>query len=125
MSDRRPRVLLVHPDADFGAQASYALGEAVDLVVVTDAMSGLRSVARQRPDLLLLSTDLEDLPAAGLVRSLRGQPETADLPVLLVTTKDRPSGLDLVAARAVVGVVSRPVTPLALRQRVTEALADA
>lgn len=118
----RAHVLLVHPDPGFADQARWALDASVDLAVAGDAMSGLRAVARRRPDLLLLSTDLGDLPATGLVRSLRSQPETAELPVLLVTTKVAPEGLDLVAARAVVGVLSLPVTPIALLQRVLEVL---
>lgn len=123
MEDVRPRVLLVDPDDAFPAMARYALGQAVDLEVAGDAIAGLRALARRLPDLLMLSTALADLPTSGLVRSLREQPETATLKVVLVTDKAAPEGLDLLALRTVDGVVARPVSPLALLNRVQRALA--
>jgi CheY-like chemotaxis protein len=49
-----------------------------------DARSALRE-ALERPDVILLDLRLPDLPGQEILRQLKSQPETADIPVVVIT----------------------------------------
>ena len=57
-----------------------------------DARTGLDLVAREHPDVVLLDLNLPDLPGAEVLRRLRESPESADVPVVVVTA-DASKGL--------------------------------
>jgi len=55
---------------------------------VTEACDGqeaLETISRERPDVLLLDIGMPKLDGFGVLRKVREDPETADLPVLAVT----------------------------------------
>lgn len=62
------------------------------LAVVNDGMEALAYVRREPPDVILLDLDLPNKHGSQVLTELRGDPELADLPVLILTSPDSDRG---------------------------------
>jgi DNA-binding response OmpR family regulator len=95
------RVLIVEDDQDIADLIRHTLlrdgHQDVDVVHTGDA--ALRSVAERVPDLIILDLNLPTVSGFEVCRILRGTPETARIPVMILTARtsesDRVTGLDL------------------------------
>lgn len=108
----------------------HALIAALDAEYVIRAAhrgdAALRAVKREpRPDLILLDVHLPDLDGYAVLRHLKREPSTRDIPVLFVTASgdadSEERGFDLGAA----DYIRKPVRPKAVRARVRAQLAVA
>ena len=96
-----PRVLVVEDEADIGALIKHALERSGDASVETASRGdeALRTITEQRPDLVILDLNLPVLSGTEVCRILRQRPETAELPIIMLTARtsesDRVAGLDL------------------------------
>lgn len=125
LSERfRPRVLLVDDDElQFKLLSAQLRGEPYELDWVANADSALRTVARQRPDVMLLDIDLPDLPGPELLRRLRATEAGRDVPVIIVSGRtERPTVVEAIQAGANSFVV-KPVERALLLQRLSATLA--
>lgn len=89
--------------------------------VVMDGLEALAAIERDRPDLVLLDLMIPGLDGYGVLERLRAHPDTADLPVILVTAvQDREA-----RARAIdLGAddwVAKPFKLVELQQRIRAA----
>jgi two-component system phosphate regulon response regulator PhoB len=94
------RVLVVEDEADLQAVLEYNLKAAgYDVLVAGDAAQGLALAREQRPDLVLLDLMLPDASGLEVCRTLKGEAETRDIQVMMVTAKgeeiDRVVGFEL------------------------------
>lgn len=124
MSRPRPLVLIV----DDVPQNIRALGEALrDECEILAATDGERALAlangERRPDLVLLDVLMPTMDGHEVLRRLRGDPTTNDIPVIFVTAmgedEDETRGLELGA----VDYVTKPFSPAVVRARVRGHLA--
>jgi DNA-binding response OmpR family regulator len=53
-----------------------------------DGMAGLEAIAASRPDILLLDIMMPRLDGFGVIESLRANPKTRDLPIIVISAKD-------------------------------------
>src|SRR5436190_13564086 len=97
----RTRVLVVEDEQDIAGLIKHAL-EREGGFFIEIAGSGdmaLKSVAEEVPDLVLLDLNLPVLNGVEVCRIMRGRPETAKIPIIMVTARstesDRITGLDL------------------------------
>ena len=96
-----PRVLVVEDERDIAALIKHALERSgaaiVDIVGRGD--DALRVIATQPPDLVILDLNLPAVPGDDICRILRQRPDTAELPIIMLTARtsesDRVAGLDL------------------------------
>lgn len=94
------------------------------LIVAPDARSALED-ALDLPDVILLDLDLSDLPGVELLRRLKNQPETAQIPVLVLTEKPETTAqLRRGEHGGVASILLKPVSGAQLRQAVETALAS-
>jgi CheY-like chemotaxis protein len=63
-------------------QAEYRLDSA------PDGIAGLEAIGEDRPDILLLDLMMPHLDGFGVIENLRANPETRDLPIIVITAKD-------------------------------------
>jgi two-component system phosphate regulon response regulator PhoB len=115
-----PSVLIVEDERDLARLVSYNLKQAgFDVVTAANGETALRAVREERFDLILLDLMLPDMPGTEVCRRLKQAPETAAIPVLMVTAKgeeiDRIVGFELGADDYVVKPFS--VRELVLRAR--------
>ena len=98
---RVPRVLVVEDEQDIAALIKHALERSGDaqVDVVGSGDTALRAVADQAPDLVILDLNLPVLSGTEVCRVMRGRPDTAHVPIIILTARtsetDRVSGLDL------------------------------
>ncbi|MBO0887296.1 MAG: response regulator [Acidimicrobiales bacterium] len=83
---------------------------------------GLRLAMAERPDAILLDVMMPGLDGPRMFEHLQANPATADIPVVLLTAKARPSDHQQWAQLGVAGIVVKPFDPMALPDRVTELL---
>jgi CheY-like chemotaxis protein len=83
------RVLVADDDPAVVEMVRQLLGEeGWQVGAAADGRQALDQIARQRPDLLLLDLIMPGVDGFEVLRRLREQPETAGLPVVVITAKD-------------------------------------
>jgi two-component system phosphate regulon response regulator PhoB len=94
------RILVVEDEKDLQEVLAYNLGKAGhEVIVVGLGKEALERTARDAPDLILLDLMLPDMPGTDVCRTLKGDPATRHIPVVMLTAKgeeiDRVVGFEL------------------------------
>lgn len=115
----RPKILLVEDDANLVELIRYNLDkEGFDVVSTPDGEEALVLADEQRPDVVVLDWMIANLSGIEVCRRLRRAPETASLPIIMLTARaeegDRIRGLETGAD----DYVTKPFSPRELVARV-------
>jgi CheY-like chemotaxis protein len=86
----RPRILLIDDSETVLLVVHAALAEHFDVETATDGVTGLERARQSRPDLVVTDSLMPGLDGLGLVRALKGAPETSAIPVIVLTSEDLP-----------------------------------
>ncbi|MEV6305942.1 ATP-binding protein [Actinoplanes sp. NPDC051861] len=78
-----------------------------DVTLAGDGLAGLAAALAHRPDLVVADVDMPHMDGIRMCRALRDDPETAGVPVVLVTAY-LPPGDSLLAGAEAVAVVPKP-----------------
>ncbi len=116
-------VLVIDDDRDIREVAKTSL-ELVGGFAVIVAESGLRGVAlaqEARPDAIILDLMMPDFDGQQTLAQLKQVPDTAPIPVIMLTAKVQASKLELVGKGAA-GVITKPFDPMQLPNQVCEIL---
>jgi DNA-binding response OmpR family regulator len=109
------RVLVVEDEQDIARLIKHTLekGGRIQADIVTTGDAALKAVADRAPDLVLLDLNLPVLSGLEVCRILRSRPDTAHVPIIMLTARttesDRVVGLD-------VGADDYIVKPFSLRE---------
>lgn len=119
----RQKVLIIEDEADIRELIKFNLEqEGFAVEEAGSGAEGLERIKRRQPDLLLLDLMLPGMPGLEICRTLRGNSETTNLPILIVTAKgtevDKVLGLEMGADDYVV----KPFSPRELIARVKAVL---
>src|SRR6476661_5469841 len=101
MVNRSPRVLVVEDEHDSAGLIKHALERAGDgqVQIVSSGDAALRAITEQPPDVIILDLNLPVLSGTEVCRIVRSRPETANIPIIMLTARtgeaDRVTGLDL------------------------------
>ena len=68
--------------------------EAFVVLRAADGMEGLELIKKQRPDIVLLDVVMPKMDGFEVLRQLRATPETANLPVILLTNLGQSSDIE-------------------------------
>ena len=86
---RQKRVLVVDDDPNVADMLRQFLPDAeFQLDAAFDGISGLEAIAACRPDVLLLDIVMPRLDGFGVIERLRANPDTSDLPIIIISAKD-------------------------------------
>ncbi len=97
----RTRVLVVEDEQDIAGLIKHTLERSgdVEVAVVTGGDAALKIVSEHAPDLVLLDLNLPVLGGLEVCRILRARPETANVPIIILTARtserDRVTGLEI------------------------------
>ena len=82
------KILIVDDEPDLLRLIAYALQiEGYQIVTASTGMEGLRKVQSENPDLAILDLMLPDINGVEICKQLRSQPETADLPIMVLSAR--------------------------------------
>ena len=111
-------VLIVDDDrASLDLLAIYLGGLPVEVVRAHDGREALAAVGRARPAAVVLDIRLPELDGWAVLTELRARPDTADLPIVVVSVVDeRPRGLAMGASEYLMKPVQRADLVAALQR---------
>lgn len=117
------RILLVEDERDLLELLKYNLDrEGYDVSTAETGEDGLKLVRNQPPDLILLDLMLPSMDGLEVCRSLKARPDTASIPVIMLTAKGEESdivaGLELGAD----DYITKPFSPRILMARIKAVL---
>jgi len=83
------RVLVVDDDPHVADMLHQLLPESdFSLESASDGVAGLEAIEAQRPDVVLLDIMMPRLDGFGVIEQLRANPETRDLPIIVISAKE-------------------------------------
>ncbi len=119
-------VLLVDDEDDIREVAAISF-EAFAGWRVSSASCGAEGIAKalaERPDAILLDVMMPDLDGPSTFKRLQDDPNTRDIPVILLTAKVQPADRRRFEQLGVAGVLTKPFDPTSLAEDVAAILAS-
>lgn len=118
------RILLVDDDDAIRevARTTLELVGGHEVATAASGTEGLEVARTYRPDVILLDVMMPGLDGPTTFTRLREQPETRDVPVILLTAKTQQADRRRFAELGVTGVLLKPFDPMALPGQVAEIL---
>ena len=92
-------------------------------VTAADACEGIEVAKREKPDLILMDVVMPGLNGFQATRELTSDPETADIPVIIVTRKDQKVDRVWGMRQGARDYVTKPVSENSLMSLINAALA--
>jgi len=96
----------------------------VDVSSAEDGITGLDQVSSTNPDVVVLDIGLPGLDGWEVLSHLRGNPESADVKVLVLTAHAQPEMADRAAEGGADAFMTKPFRPIDLRVQVEKLLAS-
>jgi two-component system alkaline phosphatase synthesis response regulator PhoP len=113
------KILIIEDEKDIlDLLQLYLKREGYDVHIAKDGEAGLRKASQERYELILLDLMLPQVDGLEICRNLRSRPQTADIPIIMITAKaeesDRIVGLEMGAD----DYVTKPFSPREVLARV-------
>jgi CheY-like chemotaxis protein len=118
------RILIVDDEDDIRevAQMSLEMVAGWEVIPARSGDEGVRLAAEHRPDAILLDVMMPGMDGPATAALLRDRPETAAIPVILLTAKVQPADRRRLEALGVAGVLAKPFDPMELANQVSAVL---
>jgi CheY-like chemotaxis protein len=122
-----PKILIVDDDPDFIEIGKLSLeGKGYRVLSASTGKEGWEMVEKEAPDLVILDLMMENLDAGlALSGKIKGHPRYQDIPVLMLTSISRETGMDFTPRTAedlkklrVDDFHSKPIKPRVLLEKV-------
>ncbi len=97
--------------------------EGYEVIVASDGMDGLERARAEHPDIVVLDIMMPKMSGLEVAKALKADPDTAWIPVLLLSAKAQEADLRAGDESGADGYLTKPFDPLQLLQRVEELLA--
>jgi DNA-binding response OmpR family regulator len=113
-------ILSIDDERDVTDLVAYHLTRAgCEMRAASSGREGLELVRQQTPDLILLDLMLPDIDGLGVCEILRRQPDTAMIPVVILTAWATPDARHLGLDLGVLDYLTKPFSPGELVRRVS------
>jgi two-component system alkaline phosphatase synthesis response regulator PhoP len=118
------RILLCDDEVHILRAAEFKLKRAgYDVQTASDGQEAWEHIQAQPPDIIITDCQMPRLDGLGLVQRVRENPNTQDLPVLMLTAKGfELSHEELADKWQILGVIAKPFSPRELLQTVDKIL---
>jgi CheY-like chemotaxis protein len=118
------RILIIDDEDDIRQVAALSLETIAgwDVVLANSGGRGIEVAATEQPDAILLDVMMPEMDGPTTFLKLQSTPETAKIPVLLLTAKVQGSDQRRFAGLGVSGILFKPFDPLLLAKQVSDVL---
>ncbi|MBL4890065.1 MAG: response regulator [Candidatus Lindowbacteria bacterium] len=108
--------LLIDDDPESQLIVCAALAEEPEFVVITadEGTSGIAIAKSEKPDLIVTDFVMPDMNGVAVLRCLRNDPDTADIPVIFLTGSDKHEDRNRMFENGAMGTISKPFDPTCL-----------
>ena len=98
----------------------YDVEQAADAQACLERLDAVHSRGAQRPDMLLLDVVMPGMDGFRLTTRLKGDPATADIPILIVSASAQQRDFELARQARADGYLTKPFDPTTLVAQVRE-----
>lgn len=117
------KIVVIEDEPDIQDVLEYNLRrEGFEVRTADTGTEGLRAVAAERPDLVLLDLMIPEVDGLDVCRTLKNEPDTKDIPIIMVTAKSEESDVVLGLGLGADDYVQKPFSPRELVARVRAVL---
>lgn len=103
------KILIVDDEPDLVSTVEYRLKFAhCDVVTASNGQEGLERAAAEKPDLILLDTNMPGMDGHEMLDHLRADPALRHIPVIMLTARCEPQDVAAAAARGISDYVTKP-----------------
>ena len=99
--------------------------EGYDVIIAGDGVEGLERARADHPDIIVLDIMMPRMSGLDVTRALKADPDTAGIPVMLLSAKAQETDLRAGDESGADGYLTKPFDPLLLLQRVEELIGSA
>jgi len=119
----RTRILLVDDEPDLVTTVEYRLRFAnCDVITACNGQEGLEKATADKPDLILLDTNMPVMNGHEMLERLRADPDLKSIPVIMLTARCEPQDIAAASALGVSDYVTKPFDFTQLMDRIQTAL---
>lgn len=123
VADKR-KILVVDDSQPIATIIEVALKkEGYDVCVGQDGVEGLKMALVEKPDLIICDSVMPRMDGFALIRALKANPATAQIPMILLTSKASGEDEQRAFEAGFLDFVPKPVQPIRIVSRVKHALA--
>jgi CheY-like chemotaxis protein len=118
----RLRVLVVEDSNPVATIIKVALEkEGYEVDIGHDGLEGLKLTILQKPDLIICDSVMPRMDGFGLMRAIKANPETAHIPIILLTSKASGEEEQKALESGFLDFIAKPVQPIRVVSRVKRA----
>lgn len=116
---QKPKIVLIEDEADIAALIKLQADiSGYKVFVETDGLNGLRTIEREKPDIVLLDIMLPGQSGLDVCRKLKSNPDLKDIPVIMLSAKSEEIDVILGLELGADDYVPKPFSPKILFSRV-------
>jgi CheY-like chemotaxis protein len=119
----RKKVLLVDDSNTVLMMEKMILAKgAYDIVVARDGDEAIAKARSEKPDVILLDVVMPKLDGLMACKEIHGDPQTAHIPIIMVTTRGEEHNVETAFRNGAVDYVTKPINGLELLTKLHNAL---
>ncbi len=122
MSSRKK--ILVVDDSGTARMMQQMMLRAYEVVLAKDGLDALTQATREHPDLILMDYMMPNMNGIEACEKLRGEADTRDIPIIMVTTKGEQHTVEEAFKRGCSDFVTKPVSAIELLAKVRNYLGE-
>jgi CheY-like chemotaxis protein len=122
-TDSGDAILVVEDSPPVAAVIQVALARAgYPVLMACDGLEGLKIALSERPRLIITDLDMPRMDGFGLLRTLKANPMTSEIPVIMLTSKASSEDEQKALESGFIDFIPKPVQPLRVVSRVKRVL---
>ncbi|MCU0914553.1 MAG: response regulator [Planctomycetes bacterium] len=113
------KILVVDDEPDLVSTVEYRLKFAnCNVVTAANGQEGLERAAAEKPDLILLDTNMPGMSGHEMLERLRADPALKHIPVIMLTARCEPQDIAAASARGISDYLTKPFDFAQLLERI-------
>lgn len=124
LTETQPKTVLIVDDDLMTRDLLRLMLRRINITIceAVDGLDALEKIRERRPDLILLDAMMPHMDGFTVCKLLRKQPPTADLPVIMLTTRADQKAIQQGGQSQVTHYIIKPISPSNLLTVVTQTL---